>query len=90
KRWRDVGKLIVLGQKDWPWAETRLTAGCVLDLRNEPTIGKYLMFFHGSGPGKKKTQDNVYANCAIGIAWSDDLAIWHWPGKPDAQKKDSF
>lgn len=86
KKWRDVGKLITLGQKNWNWAETRLTAGCVLDLRKEPAIGKYLMFFHGSGPGKNKTQNNVYANCAIGIAWSDDLKTWQWPGKPAAQK----
>jgi hypothetical protein len=86
KQWRDVGKLITFGQKGWRWAETRLSAGCVLDLRKEPAIGKYLMFFHGSGPGKKKTQDNVYANCAIGIAWSDDLVTWRWPGKPAAQE----
>ncbi len=45
KQWRDAGELITLGQKDWPWAEMRLTAGFALDLRLEPTIGKYLMFF---------------------------------------------
>ena len=27
------------------------------------------------------TQDNVDANCHIGIAWSDDLVTWNWPGK---------
>ncbi len=48
KTWRDVGELITLGQKDWPWAQGRLTAGFVLDLRNEPAVGKYLLFFHGS------------------------------------------
>ena len=79
KHWRDVNGLITLGQKDWPWAENRLTAGVVLDLRKEPRVGKYLMFFHGGGPGKEKTQDNVYANCSLGIAWSDDLAEWKWP-----------
>ena len=87
KQWRDVGKLITLGQKDWSWAETRLTAGCVLDLRGEPTIGKYLMFFHGGGPGKKKTQENTYANCSIDIAWSGDLKTWRWPGQPAARAR---
>jgi hypothetical protein len=67
----------------------RLTAGCVLDLRHEPEIAKYLMFFHGGGPGKTRTQDNAYANCSIGIAWSDDLITWHWPGKPAAQQDSS-
>jgi len=81
KQWRDVNGLITLGQQQWPWAENRITAGVVLDLRKEPRIGKYLMFFHGGGPGKKKTQDNVDANCSLGIAWSDDLKNWSWPGK---------
>jgi len=39
------------------------------------------MFYHGGGPGKKKTQDNVDANCSLGIAWSGDLKTWNWPGK---------
>lgn len=64
-----------------PPAETRLTAGFVLDLRCEPRVGKYLMFFHGGGPGAKKTQDNVDANCSIGIASSADLQTWDWPAK---------
>ncbi len=83
KNWRAEGDLITLGQQDWPWAETRLTAGFVLDLRDHPGIGKYLLFFHGSGPGKEKTQDNVDAYCCIGIAWSEDLKTWDWPGKGD-------
>jgi hypothetical protein len=80
RNWRDVG-LITLGQKDWAWAENRLTAGVVLDVRAEGRFGKYIMFFHGGGPGRNKTQDNVDANCCIGIAWSDDLESWDWPGK---------
>lgn len=79
--WRDVGELITLGQAHWPWAERRLTAGVVLDLRKDPDFGKYLMFFHGEGPGKENTIDTFVANCSIGIAWSDDLASWDWPGK---------
>jgi len=81
ENWRDVGELITLGQAQWPWAETRLTAGFVLDLRSDPRLGKYLMFFHGGGPGRNKTQENVDANCSLGIAWSDDLETWDWPGK---------
>jgi len=79
KQWRDVDGLITLGQKQWPWAENRITAGVVLDLRKEPRIGKYIIFFHGGGPGRKKTQDNADANCSLGIAWSDDLKRWSWP-----------
>jgi hypothetical protein len=77
--WRDAGELITLGQDDWPWAERRLTAGVVLDLRHEPGYGKYLMFFHGEGPGKENSIDTFVANCSIGIAWSDDLLSWNWP-----------
>jgi hypothetical protein len=81
RNWRDVGQVITLGQKQWPWAETRLTAGFVLDLREDPRVGRYLLFFHGGGPGEKRTQDNVDACCSLGIAWSDDLETWRWPGK---------
>jgi hypothetical protein len=77
--WRDQPGLITLGQADWPWAQTRLTGGVVLDLRNEPGIGKYLMFFHAGGPGTVRTQDNSDAECSLGIAWSDDLVNWDWP-----------
>jgi len=78
--WQDDVGLIILGQKEWPWAENRLTAGTVVDLREEPGINKYIMFFHAGGPGKIKTQHNVDANCSLGIAWSDDLKSWEWPG----------
>lgn len=79
--WREEGPPIVLGQKAWPWAETRLTAGYVADLRQVPGVGKYVMVCHSMGPGKKKTDANTNANCNIVIAWSDDLKTWHWPGK---------
>lgn len=79
--WTDDEELILLGQEDWQWAENRLTAGTIIDLRKEPGINNYIMFFHGGGPGKVKTQDNVNANCSIGIAWSENLRNWNWPGK---------
>jgi hypothetical protein len=75
KTWRNDG-LITLGQKDWYWARGRLTAGFVLDLRKEPGIGKYLMFFHGSGPESERGSFG-----SLGLAWSDDLVNWDWPGK---------
>lgn len=78
KEWHDGG-LITLGQKDWLWAQGRLTAGFVLDLKNDPRVGKYLMFFHGSGPEDERTMFDNFAS--LGIAWSDDLKEWHWPGQ---------
>ena len=87
KTWRDVGRKtgkhdtgpITLGQKDWPWAQGRLSAGFVLDLRDEPRVGKYLMFFHGTGPEGESVKFNTHA--CLGLAWSDDLIHWDWPGK---------
>jgi hypothetical protein len=50
----------------------------LLDLRSEPGIGKYLMFFHGSsGQGMRMRPSHGHASLAI--AWSDDLQSWHWP-----------
>ena len=32
----DEGELITLGQSKWEWARGRITAGFVLDLKNDP------------------------------------------------------
>jgi len=82
RHWQDCG-LLALGQKDWPWARGRLTAGFVLDLRREPAVGKYLLFFHGSGPEDERTMFDTHAS--LGIAWSDDLKTWRWPGKANTE-----
>jgi len=80
KSWGPDVQLLRLGQKDWPWAQGRLTAATVIDLRNESTVGKYIMFFHGA------SEEGLHAYRAHGaasmaIAWSDDLVNWHWPGQ---------
>jgi endonuclease/exonuclease/phosphatase family metal-dependent hydrolase len=77
KHWRDWGDLITLGQKQWDWAKGRITAGFVLDLTNESNIGKYIMFFHGSGP-LTETEGDFDKNSSVGIAWSTDLINWEW------------
>lgn len=75
--WREVG-LYTLGQKDWPWAQGRITAAHVLDLRDQLEIGKYLMFFHGSS--KEGTAEReTHGHASLGIAWSNDLDHWEWP-----------
>ena len=78
--WRDEETLL-LGQPGWPWCETRLTGGYVADFRAVSGVRRYLMVWHSMGPGRTKTDANVNANCHIGIAWSDDLKTWDWPGQ---------
>ncbi len=79
--WRDEG-VTTLGQKSWPWAQGRLTAGYVLDGREIPGIGRYVMVFHGdSGPHSFTT------DASIGIAWSSDLKTWDWPGATAARQQ---
>jgi hypothetical protein len=78
--WSEDQPPIILGQKDWPWAETRITAGYVADMRNVPGVGKYVIVCHSMGPGKTRTNRNILANCNIVIGWSDDLKHWKWPG----------
>ena len=80
--WEEAGQPVYLGQDNWPWAQGRITAGFVLDLKNEPKVGKYLMFFHGSqGPNRGETILNFDIHSHIGLAWSDDLVSWSWaPG----------
>ena len=88
KNWEDTGALITLGQENWPWAQGRITAGFVLDLRKDPAIGKYLMFFHGTGPEDETVIFNTHA--CLGIAWSDDLATWDWPRKRGVTGEDAM
>lgn len=80
KEWRDEG-VLTLGQSDWPWAQGRLTAGFVLDLRKEQRVGKALMFFHGSQFPEGDPRGGFDNLASLGIAWSDDLKSWSWPGK---------
>lgn len=77
--WHDRGTLITLGQEKWDWAKGRLSAGTVLDLTQVPGIGRYLLFFHGSGPLTEKEGD-FDKNASLGLAWSMDLCTWSWPG----------
>ena len=77
RTWTDHG-ILTLGQEDWPWAEGRLTAGHVLDLRDLPEIGKYVMFFHGSVSRAIEKQE-THGHASLAIAWSKDLLHWHWP-----------
>lgn len=79
--WREETPPLTFGQKDWPWAEARLTAGYVEDLRAVPGVARHVMVFHTMGPGRIKTDANTNANCHVLLAWSPDLQTWDWPGK---------
>lgn len=78
KSWRDEASL-TLGQQAWAWAQGRLTAGFVLDLRNDPAVGKALLFFHGSDFPENDPRGGFDNFASIGLAWSDDLRNWTWP-----------
>jgi len=76
KQFSEFAPLITLGQDQWEWARGRITAGFVLDLTKVPEYGKYIMFFHGSGPQDERVDFNTHASVAY--AWSDDLKHWYW------------
>ena len=84
RKWNDDGT-IFLGQKEWPWAQGRLTAGFVLDMRKDPHVGKALMFIHGSDYPEADKRGGFDNFASIGLAWSDDLKTWDWPGKGKPQ-----
>ena len=79
RHWTDHG-LLTLGQETWPWARGRLTAGHVLDLRNEAGIGRYVMFFHGATEEGCRERE-THGQASLALAWSDDLINWEWPGR---------
>ena len=80
-KWGEDEALITFGQKNWPWAQRRLTAATVIDLTENPKFGKYIMFFHGSSEEGASPKYNAHNNASLGIAWSSDLENWEWPGK---------
>jgi hypothetical protein len=84
--WKDEG-ILKLGQRDWPWAEGRLTAGFVLDLRKNPGVRRAFMFFHGSAYAENDPRGGFDNFASLGFAWSTDLKNWVWPGK---NPQDSF
>ena len=75
--WTDYG-VSTLGQAGWPWAQGRLTAAHVLDLRGEPAVNKYVMFFHGSSEEGVRERE-THGHSSLALAWSDDLTHWQWP-----------
>lgn len=82
EHWRDEG-VFYLGQSEWPWAQGRLTAAFVVDLRNDPSVGRAVMFFHGSQYPESDARGGFDNFASIGVAWSSDLREWSWP-KPKA------
>ncbi|REK22151.1 MAG: hypothetical protein DWQ42_17880 [Planctomycetota bacterium] len=80
RRWSPQPGLITLGQKSWPWANARLTAATVLDLRDEPAVGRYVMFFHGATQAGHRMHA-AHGHGTLALAWSDDLVTWDWPDK---------
>ena len=81
QNWQEL-RILTFGQKDWMWASGRVTAGFVLDARQVPGVGEYLMFFHGSKYSEDDARGGFDNFSSIGIAWSSNLKEWDWPGKP--------
>lgn len=82
KSWGVDTQLLTLGQEQWPWSQGRLTAATIIDLTEEPSVGKYIMFFHGSTKEGLRAH-RAHGRASMAIAWSDDLVNWTWPGKSE-------
>jgi hypothetical protein len=80
KSWGADTQLLTLGQSQWPWAQGRLTAATVIDLTEEESVRRYIMFFHGSSKEGLKAH-RAHGRASLAIAWSDDLTNWTWPGE---------
>ena len=76
--WKNDGKKLIFGQKEWEWAKGRISAGAVIKVDNSDF--PYIMFYHGSGP-LTEDEGDFDKNASIGIAWSKDLKQWQWPDK---------
>lgn len=70
--WQDLPGQITLGQADWPWARGRLTAGFLLDARQVEGVGKWLLFFHASGP-RKEHEGDFDRNASLALVRADSV-----------------
>jgi hypothetical protein len=78
EKWTKRAKT-TLGQREWTWAQGRLTAGFLLDLRNNANVRRALLFFHGSAFREGDPRGGFDNYASIGCAWSDNLIDWRWP-----------
>ena len=67
KNWELLG-VHCLNQKEWPWAEGRLTAGFVMEAPEHAPY-RYLLFFHGS----RNIEPETHGNASLALAFSNDL-----------------
>ena len=65
--WEDVPGWLTLGGKSRPWSKGRLTAGAFLDGRDVAGCGKWILFFHGSGP-KTEAEGDFDRNASIALS----------------------
>ena len=65
--WEDVG-ITTLNQKNWPWAEGRLTAGFAMEAP-AGTPHRYLLFFHGS----RNVFPETHGNATLALVFTDNF-----------------
>ena len=71
--WRDLPGEITLGQKEWPWARGRLTAGFLYDGRTVAGVGGWVLFFHASGP-RTESEGDFDRNASIGVVVAENIS----------------
>jgi sucrose-6-phosphate hydrolase SacC (GH32 family) len=71
--WRDLPGEITLGQKEWPWARGRLTAGFLFDGRTVAGVGGWVLFFHASGP-RTESEGDFDRNASIGVVVAESIS----------------
>lgn len=73
RSWRPVGSFRPSAQQ-WPWASGHIYHGRLVDGRQDPRIGRWLMVV--SGNDQRKGGPPVDRRGHIGVAWSNDLVSW--------------
>jgi hypothetical protein len=66
-KWHDLPNWLTLDGEKRPWSKGRLTAGVLLDGRNVAWCGKWILFFHGSGP-KTESEGDFDRNASIAVS----------------------
>ena len=65
--WNDIPGELTLNGKARSWSKGRLTAGALLDGRDIPWCGKWILFIHGSGP-RTEAEGDFDRNASIAVS----------------------
>ena len=79
-----AARVAALQARDTAGVDPRSRMQC---LTHGAQADRAIVFFHGSRWPERDPRGGWATHVSLGLAWSEDLAAWHWPGNPRSAGK---